>query len=318
MNEDDPANRCSYKELPRHRVLLPNLMHIPSLGILYSALTGLTLAAFYMLNKKAARAGRPQLVILWIFAFHLPILTLWVAISAPVHVMPAYFLPGTIVLLLTMLGYILTIRAIALSPFSLMVPVLGLCPVFTALIGIPLLGEWPSFTQWTGIVLAVLGVLWLYAPPSKPFDIFSFWKNFAKKRGAPLALMAALVWAFGAPFDKLALREADPSFHALYVFGGFSLILFLWLALRGELQLRPLPRRRLPFLFITGAVGGASYALQLLSLQITPAGPFETIKRVMSQIAALIVGYVFFREKITKPKLIGIAILCIGVPLIVL
>jgi drug/metabolite transporter (DMT)-like permease len=317
--ERDPPGGSLYKSLPKAD---PNrtarFMQLSLAGLLYSALTGLTLAGFYMLNKRASRAGRPLLVILWIFAFHLPVLALWTASATPLRVTPFYFVPGTAVLILTIAGYILTIRAITLSPFSLTVPVLGLCPVFTSLIGIPLLGEWPTSPQWIGIVLAVLGVMWLHAPPARPWDIFSFWKGFVKERGAPLVALAALIWAFGSPLDKLALREADPQFHALYVFGGFALALFVWLAWRGELPARPVRRRWMPLLFVTGALGGISYALQLLALQHTPAGPFEAIKRVTSQVMALALGALFFREKITAPKIIGIAILCVGVPLIVM
>jgi uncharacterized membrane protein len=225
-------------------------------------------------------------------------------------------LPGIGVLTLTIFGNLFAIRALSLSPFSLMVPVLCLTPVFTSLIGIPLLQEWPSFTQWIGIILAVIGVLWLYAPAEKPWDIFSFWPGFFRERGALSMAMAALAWSLSAPMDKLALRHADPPFHALFVFTGLVIFLFIWLTLRGEWQKAPVPRPFWGILAATGLAGATADILQLFSLLHTNAGTFEAIKRVVSQVLALILGYFLFQEEMTKPKLIGIVIISIGVPLI--
>jgi len=297
-------------------VALGHLMSL--LGLFYSTLTGLTLATFYMFNKKAAHAGRPLPVIFWIFAGHLPVFIVWMLLAKSSRVTPAYFLPGLSVIALTFAGNFLTIRALSLSPFSLVVPVLGLSPVFTSIIGIPLLHEWPSAVQWFGITLAVLGVLWLYAPPEKPWDILSFWENFVREKGALPITLAALMWSMSSPMDKLALRQADPQFHALFVMTGFVLSLGILLGARGEFRVQGIARADWKLLAVTGTLGGLSYVMQLMALENAAAGPFEAIKRVMSQLLALGFGYCLFSEKITQPKLIGIVILSVGVPLIVL
>lgn len=293
-------------------------MALPFIGTFYSILTGLSLAAFYMLNKKVAPAGKPLLVIMWVFAFHIPATVLWALQGAPLHVTPGYFFPGMMVLILSTTADILTIRGLSLSPFSLTMPILGLSPVFTALISIPLLHEWPSALQWGGILMAVAGILCLYAPPERPWAIFSFGPRFIRERGAPFIAAAALIWAASSSFDRLALRQADPQFHALFVLAGLVGALFAWLLMRGDFQAQTISRSWMRLLFLTGSVGAISYALQLLALQHTPAGPFEAIKRVMSQLLALLLGYLLFQEPVTRPKVIGIVILSIGVPLIVL
>jgi drug/metabolite transporter (DMT)-like permease len=287
-------------------------------GIWFSIATGVALAFYYTLNKKVTRAGSPMQIIFWIFAAHLPPLLAWAWLKEPLYITWGYFLPGMGVLALTVAGNLLTIRALSLSPFSLMIPVMCLSPVFTTLIGIPLLHEWPSSTQWIGIVLAVLGVLWLYAPPERPWDIFSFWPNFFREKGAVSMSLCALSWSISAPMDKLALRHADPAFHALFVFSGLVIFLFIYLSWRDEWKKAPIQRSFWPYLAAVGAAGATADILQLFALMHTPVGTFEAIKRVISQLLALGIGYFLFKEEMTLPKIIGIVIISIGVPMIVL
>jgi uncharacterized membrane protein len=196
---------------------------------------------------------------------------------------------------------------------------MGLSPVFTSLLGIPLLGEWPAATQWIGIVLAVIGVLCLYAPAERPWDIFSFWPRFFQEKGAPYMMMSALCWSLSAPMDKLALRAADPPFHAAFVFTGVTLFLLIGLTLQGEWRHGVGIRRGFyGWLLLAGCTGAAADILQLLSLQYVAAGPFEAIKRVVSQGVAMLLGLFLFRENLTTPKLVGIAVISVGVPLIVI
>lgn len=290
-----------------------------SLGLLFSILTGACLACFYMLNKKAATVGKPMHVIFWIFFTHIPIFVAWRAIVPPPPIdLPAYLPYGLAVGGLTIAGNLLTIRALSLSPFSLIVPVLGLSPVFATLLSIPILHEWPALHQSAGIFLVVIGILWLYAPPEQPWNIFAFWPRFLAERGALPISLAALCWAMCAPMDKAALRHAPPQFHALFAFS-LTVTVFFILALRsGSMRLHPIERRHWMLLAITGSLGGLSYIMQLSALQHAPAGAFEAIKRVMNQLLSVGFGYFLFQEKITSPKLIGITILTIGVPLIVL
>ena len=288
------------------------------LGIFFSLLDGIALAGFYTFNKKISRSGSPLQIIFWICATHLPPLLIWAALSLPLRVSAGYFLPGMGVVLLTVLGNVLSIRALSLSPFGLMMPVMCLSPVFTSLIGIPLLHEWPAAHQWLGIVLAVLGVLWLYVPPEKPFSVFSFWPQFFRERGARSMVGSALCWSLSAPMDKVALQYAEPAFHATFVFSGLVLFLFIWLSLRKEWSTAPIARNYWGLLFLTGAAGAAADVLQLFAVLNAPVGTVEAIKRVASQVLGVGVSIFLFHEGMTLPKTIGMIIICIGVPMIVL
>jgi len=293
-------------------------MPTPLIGILLCLADGTALAFYYALNKTVTRAGSPLQIIFWIFATHLPPLFLWAALSLPLHIGWGYVLPGLGVLILTVLGNLMAIRALSLSPYSLMLPVMCLSPVFTSLLGIPLLHELPTSQQWIGIVLAVTGVLWLYAPPERPWDIFSFWPCFFRERGALSMATSALCWSLCAPMDKLALRYAEPAFHATFIFSGLVVFLFVWLTARGEWRKAPIARPYWVLLVATGTIGAAADILQLFALLHASAGTVEAVKRVTSQVLGLMIGYLLFREQLTKPKMIGIAVICVGVPMIVL
>ncbi len=287
-------------------------------GLLLSSATGLVLGAYYTLNKKVSGAGNPLQIIFWIFASHLPPIALWLALHGGSSVDPWYFLPGLCVLILTVGGNFFTVRALSFSPLNLMMPVMCLSPVLTVLIAIPLLGELPSFHQSVGIALAVVGVLWLYAPPERPWDLLAFWKNFLQERGALPMLFSALCWSLSAPMDKLALRHADPAFHALFVFSGLSIFVYFWIRARGEWDSTSIPRRFWFLLLATGAAGAITDILQLFALLHTPVGMFEAMKRVLSQVFALGLAAWLFHERLTRPRLIGITIITISVPLVVL
>ena len=71
------------------------------------------------------------------YLFLLNSLMVWAALTHPLFVDSLYFLPGMAVLTLTILGNFLMVRAISLSPLSLVIPVMSLTPVFTSLIGTP-------------------------------------------------------------------------------------------------------------------------------------------------------------------------------------
>lgn len=291
------------------------------LGFLLSSLTGLSLACFYMLNKRLSTYGDTYARLLCIFSLHMPVFFLYLGISGRLDVSGTYFIFGSIVTALSLAGNLLTIRALALSPFSLVIPVLGLSPVFASLISIPLLNEWPSLRQWAGIGVTVVGIFLLYMPPDRPFAFLSFWSRFIKERGAVPITLAALMWALCAPMDKLSLRHANVEFHATYVFGmlNVALSVIVWRNKSPFSFHSEHPKGNLwPILVLAGIIGAASYICQLNALQHAPAGAFEAIKRVMNQLLALGFGYFLFREEITRPKMIGIGVLTIGIPLIVI
>ena len=74
---------------------------------------------------------------------------------------PGYLLPAAISVALNVAANLALLRGMRLAPLSLAVPLLSLTPVFTTLVAIPLLGERPSIPDSCGILLVVLGAVFL-------------------------------------------------------------------------------------------------------------------------------------------------------------
>jgi len=69
---------------------------------------------------------------------------------------------------------------------------------------------------------------------------------------------------------------------------------------------------------LASASAGLAYGCQLLAYQMTLIGAVESLKRVIGLLSALLLGRIFLGEPLSTPKLTGIALMVIGVPLIIL
>ena len=280
---------------------------------------GLFFAASDFARKKAATHASPAILTAIIFTAVWPLCLILFLVSGDRSLTGDYILPGILSAVCNVTANIFFIRAVFASPLSKTVPLLSLTPVLTALIGFFFLGEMLAVAQWGGIFLAVLGILWLYVPPEKIFGFAKVWKNFTSEPGAKYMCVTALCWTLSPVFDRVALQHAALPVHMLAHFTIASVLLWLWIFLRGGLKKNPLPQKSgtkiigILALFYAGAMG-----LQMLSLTMVYVGIMEAVKRVIGQISAAILGRLVFGEAITLPKLLGIAAMCCGVPLILL
>ena len=76
-----------------------------------------------------------------------------------------YWLPGLTSVGLNWVANLAFLRALALSPLSVTIPLLSLTPVFTALLAIPLLGETPTALQSAEILAVVAGAFLIRLRP---------------------------------------------------------------------------------------------------------------------------------------------------------
>jgi drug/metabolite transporter (DMT)-like permease len=203
------------------------------------------------------------------------------------------------------------------SPLHLTIPLLSLIPVLTTLLAIPLLGELPGPRQWTGILLVVVGALWLnLAGRIRRRGLGSVLSVLLRERGSLLMLVVASAWSLTLPLDKIAMRAAGAPFHGLFLALGVAAGVAVAMALRGEVQ-RVAEVRRAPGLAVLAVVvSSLALGLQLLAMQIVWVSLVETLKRGIGNVMALLWGRFLLSERVTGGSVAAVFLMAAGVALI--
>jgi drug/metabolite transporter (DMT)-like permease len=288
-------------------------------GFLLTVTSSVGWAALDATRKVLAERMRPVPLLFLMTSFSVPIFLFWALTSSPPGAWvtsPGYWLPAGASVALNVVANLLYFRAVTVSPFSQMVPLLSLTPMFTALAAIPLVGEYPTPRQWVGIGAATLGALVLQSGVGR--SLGQPWRSFIAEPGAPLMTGVALLWSVASALDKAAIRHAEGLFHGLVLNGGVAVVLLVVLLARREMGLlRGLPAIKWP-LALALAVGVAALGLQLRAYGHWPVGIVETVKRGVGCLLALLAGRLFFQEAITDAKLLATLLMIAGVALILM
>jgi len=276
---------------------------------------GLSFAAFDVLRKFAAKDFDPSSLLIYQLVGQLPIFAAWVMISGDYVVQHRYFPLGVVAILIGVSANLIFLKALQISPLSITIPVLSLTPVFTTLFGVWILGEYPTTVQAVGIGLTCVGVL-LINVRSFPDGMANSLRRFTVERGVPLMAIVALLWSINGPIHKELLEYASVPVHALIQLSGSIFLLICWRAKMAKRKVSRPSKVGVSWAVAASATGGLAYGLQLLAFEVTLVAIVESVKRVVGQISALVVGRLAFREPITVAKMGAIASLCAGVPLI--
>lgn len=142
----------------------------------------------------------------------------------------------------------------------------------------------------------------------------------ATKRGSPLALIllliAILIWGFAYVVTKSGLSAVPPMLFALLRYSVASLLLVPLALARGGLKRlpRPVPWTTLVLMALSGV--GFYYVLFNLALSYTSASQTALIQSAFPAIVA-IMAVVWLHERVTRRRILGIALAVAGVALIV-
>ncbi|MBW8876498.1 MAG: DMT family transporter [Acidobacteria bacterium] len=288
-------------------------MSIPLTVLLVVVASSLGWSGFDLLRQLLVRQIPPVALVFLLTAGSVPLFAAWLATAGVTAPAPGYLAPAVGSVLLNVAANLLFLQGMRLAPISVTVPLLSLTPVFTTLMAIPLLGERPSPRGAVGILLVILGAIWLNWPRSSPAAP-------AQRGGSPwgavLVTGTALLWSLTIPLDKLAVQRATAPFHALILTAGVAAAGFLALVVRGGLgDLGQV--RRVPVLFVLAlVVSSAALGLQFLAFPRIFVGTLETLKRGIGNGMALVYGRLFFGEAVTPSKVLAVGLMAAGVGLI--
>lgn len=282
------------------------------LGVTLAIVAGLCWGGLDALRKSlAAHLGALPLTF-WLLVGQWPLFSLWVIASGELEITQEWILPGLAVSMLAILGAVLFIRSIQLSPLSLVIPMLSFTPVFAVISSALVLGEWPSARHLTGIGVIVSGALGLgWAGRG---EASRGWRE----PGVWLMTLVSLCWASTLTFDKLALRYASVPMHALAQSALMGAMLWVILAIRGSLgELKQITQHKRMYLWAV-ILSCLATGAQLLAITAIEVGAVEAIKRSLGLGLAVLSGWLFFGEPPTLIKQVAILLMGVGVVTLVL
>lgn len=236
----------------------------------------------------------------------------WMLLGGPRWLDAAYAVPGAMTLVFNIVANYVFIWSLSQAPLSLTIPYLSLTPVLTVGASALLIGERPTVVQTLGVLLVVVGALWLVLRGAGVAESSS---RRAVLRGSLGMALVALLWAVTGPVDKIALRHTTTAIHAVLQTGGVSAALFvLTLHRRRGGDLIELASRGKALALAT-AFASVGLGLQLVAIQRTLVSLVETLKRAVGLVGSVINGRLFFAEPVTPSKLLAVGLMTIGVVL---
>lgn len=207
---------------------------------------------------------------------------------------------------------VIILIALKKGDLSLLSPIQTVTPLMVLVISIFFLAESPGPIGLAGIGLVVVGGIYLDKDPKEKFS--SIIKRIFTYRPALLAVLAALLYALAAVFDKGGLELTTAGLWALYIYSFIFIFLTLVVIFRKAKGIRKLGNNKILLSSATIFSIGAVY-LQLLAIQTKYVSYVLSIKRLSSLIAVLLAHYVL-KEKRALFRLRGAIIMVIGAILI--
>lgn len=205
---------------------------------------------------------------------------------------------------------ILYIKAIKLSDLSLTVPLVALTPLFMLLTSPLIVGEYPNFFDCIGIFLIVTGS-YLLNIKEKSQGYLAPFKALLHEPGPKLMLIVAFLWSITSNFDKIGVQNSSPIFWLFSLFTAMTVLLLPVL-----LHKTPNPSRKimqqLPLLATMGFVNALGVVFQMQALTMTLVVQVIAVKRT-SVLMGVLFGHFIFKEKDIQQRLLGAAIMIVGV-----
>ena len=173
-----------------------------------------------------------------------------------------------------------------------------------------------SYIQYLGVFSIILGTLILY---SKKLTLNEFLKSFTiilKNNSAKLMIIVSIIWSLTPVLDKLCLKNSSINIHGLIQSLGM-VVLLIFLVKKNSKAKIWVTKKNWQIVFLTVSIGTAATILQFYAILSNYVPIMESIKRSIGQLSSVFLGKIFFNEKVTSPKILGVIILSIGVYFIV-
>ncbi len=223
----------------------------------------------------------------------------------------ALFIGGSLNVVTT----ILYMKAIKVSDLSITIPMVTLTPLFLLITSPLIIGEFPNIFGIVGILLIVMGSYMLNIK-KKSQGYFAPFKALLEEKGPRLMLIVAFIWSITANFDKIGLLNSSPIFWVIAINIFITLCMFpiMFYKSRGKIKQIPV---NLHALLPIGLFSSLALICQMTAISLTLVVYVISIERT-SAIISVLFGYLIFKEKGIKERLMGVTIMLIGILFITL
>ncbi len=276
-------------------------------------------ALFESLKDVSSKMGLKDMdeyLVTWAFGFFaLPFLVLpFIFISIPT-IGNQYWIALLIDGALNVIATILQLKAIKSSDLSLTIPLLAFTPLFLLIMSPLILGQYPTFLGIIGVALIVIGSYVLNIQRRNAGYLAPF-KAMVEQHGPKMMLIAAFLLSITSSIDKIGVLNSSPLFWAVSVHS-FTSISLAPIIIREFSHHLKLTRVDLRLLFAVGFFSALAIVTQYIAITSLLVPYVIAIKRT-STLMSVLFGYVIFKEKGLRERLIGAAIMVLGVILITL
>ena len=265
-----------------------------------------------MVSKKALEGLNHYIVAFAYAAFSLPyflIALLWQDL-APLNF--TFWWAAVATSILNVVAMVLLMKAIKIGELSLTMPFLLFTPLFLILTSKLMLGEFPGPMGIYGIILIVGGAYSLEM--KKGQGVFGPFRAFLKNRGGQLVLLVAFIYAISSNLDKIIVQNSDPLTRNIIVLALMTLMLFLLVRFKSDQKLIEI-KSKYKLLLVAGFFAAITLLAQMTALTLNMVPYIISLKRT-SALFSVILGFIAFKERNVKPKLLGATLMVAGVLLI--
>jgi drug/metabolite transporter (DMT)-like permease len=221
-----------------------------------------------------------------------------------------------ILLPLETIAYLFYLKALKLSPLSLIIPFMALTPVFMIFTTRLILGEQILPMGIAGILFVFTGAYILNLKTHKDGFLGPI-KSILREKGSIYMIIVAFIYSITAILGKLAMDHSSPMFMVALYFPAVTILLTPIMIIRygrGGIDLNKIKSQKILFISI-GVLFSVTVLVHFIALNMTSAAYIIALKR-LSMVFGIVYGWLLFKEQHIISRLLGAGVMIAGVILI--
>ncbi|EHO43073.1 DMT family transporter [Caldithrix abyssi] len=291
------------------------------LWFILSVLTGTFFGVQSVLLKILSKYFEQTFVLKYLFLIA-GILLLPAIFLSPTRVELRLFLMAfSISLVLNTVAYHLLLKAIAHYPVSIVMPYVGLTPLFLTMTSYLILGEALTKGKIVGIIFIVLGGFILQLPENLKEKGWRHLINWREK-GIWMMVLVAFIWSITASVEKIAVNASSPEFYGAFIHLALGGVFVFWGKWQNRNSIKKPEALKITsggkkYILLIGIVSAALAWCQLVAIKLTFVSYVIAFKRAGVLVSTLLAFFIL-KERHYLKALSGTILILTGAAFITL